>query len=296
MCGHERGSPTFVSQKKCNFEFEWKTFEACPANKKQEVLQWSKGIILDKDAGFSLDLSHIMNKLFTADEIRGIDSYTYEVVLEPNSPTRTSCYTSGICQTKKGADFNCSIGLSNHTEIYRRGAELHMVMHSNSKCELSQKSNYATSIIIFQCSQEDVKNPFSFVYESMDCSYIFNWKMNAVCMWSSDSIKYAAVPSDSSSHHSLSTGAIFAIVGLVIFILVVVGLLLNNQTRRAVVVTTLRRLWRRSRKSPVYRYSVLPSHDSTQNETASLLSPVVDGQHSLQTFQDEDSDDEVLSI
>ncbi|CAG2101758.1 unnamed protein product [Medioppia subpectinata] len=186
-CSHSTGSPKFVEfiQPKCIYKFEWLTFMACPVNELNDELSAHNGFLLDERINSYINIHPLLNKTYNVKEYRVLpnnetDNYTYVMNLNTFAlPDSNKCSEAAICQTK--GTFNRDIGSLASIKYYLRGHELQIVLKSsNSKCGKNPNKN-VTTIFRLHCSSSAGVGEPTFMYESNDCDYTFNWETELIC-------------------------------------------------------------------------------------------------------------------
>lgn len=196
VTGHQ--GPKFVGDTLCTYYFEWVTRFACPRQilsafdhgfqldvLPNGTLKWDGTKLGQNEQHLSWNLSSLMRQQHVVDDERHKDAYTYVIDLNPDSLAAGSvydkCYGAAICQTQANG-FKRNVGSASSKIFLLRDPELHLVLHSPSKCGRNLAKN-ATSFIIFNCANPDSTDPGAprFLFESEDCEYFFVWDTPAVC-------------------------------------------------------------------------------------------------------------------
>jgi hypothetical protein len=93
------------------------------------------------------------------------------------------CLNAAVCQTKELTTFFRDIGSLGSAKYYLRGHELQIALQSldvRQKCGKNRNKN-VTTILRLHCASSAGFGAPTFMYESNDCDYTFNWETALVC-------------------------------------------------------------------------------------------------------------------
>ncbi|GFY65629.1 hypothetical protein TNIN_97671 [Trichonephila inaurata madagascariensis] len=264
-CGTSLGHPRIVRgpDSQCYYDFIWESSLAC-VDRVEVVMMEKDGIIKDERFGYTVNISSILNSTFNVTGVTKSDEYKYEINLSglPGVSKNSPCAMAAVCQTKPGSGFFRDIGSFETRSFTIRGSELHLTFTSHTKPCGKNKLKNVTTLINMQCmSAAGIGQP-TFLYESGDCDYIFEWETIVVCPDynrqknpEDDSKRPDPVPDPykeevQSNHNTAAVivGVLFASVAIII-----IAFIISKPERRALVSLRFRGLFGKVRV-PYFRY------------------------------------------
>ncbi|XP_042908710.1 cation-independent mannose-6-phosphate receptor isoform X1 [Parasteatoda tepidariorum] len=274
-CGNRLGKPKMSNgpDNECYYNFLWESSLAC-ADKAEQVILEENGILRDARFGFILDIKSILNQKFSTNGTSNTDQYVYIInlsgVYQNSTYSDNPCANAAICQTKHGSDFHRDIGSIDSRTFIIRGNELHLQFTSHTRpCGKNHLKN-VTTIINMQCSSYAGQGNPTFLYESGNCDYIFEWQTDAACpkfekdepdnkggdpskmIYPSPNYPYQEPIPQSSHVAEITVGVLFAILVLMVVVFFVV-----KPERRSRVYHRVRGLFG-GVKLPYFRYKRFP--------------------------------------
>ncbi|XP_030577044.1 cation-independent mannose-6-phosphate receptor isoform X2 [Archocentrus centrarchus] len=326
-CGSTVGHPTLIRLDKtsCEFVIGWETRAACAV--KQREVQMVNGTIQVPDTGVSLRLGAVYFSQHQASgDIRpNGDSYIYHIQLSGiTNNSLPKCVGANICQIKLNGHYRRRIGSSSKAKYYVKGANLDVIVPSESECG-RERTKTVSSTIMFHCNPSAGVGIPEFMLETDECQYLFVWHTNAVCGLTA----VARQTNDDSSgdtpalsRRSQAVGVVLCLL-LAVLIVCLLGLLLHKRERRDLVRQKIAGCCRRGNQVS-YKYSKVSTDEEGGEEEMEWLMEEMDApltssssrgrsNHSnghittkpvntdgLRSFsldeQEDDSEDEVLSV
>ncbi|XP_029965640.1 LOW QUALITY PROTEIN: cation-independent mannose-6-phosphate receptor [Salarias fasciatus] len=332
-CGRTVGRPALVSldPSSCRFLISWSTRVACSV--KQQEVEMMNGTIRVPETGTVLSLGALFHSYHRAsgDVRTNGDRYVYHVQLSGLSHPPPGCEDAAVCQDKEDGPLRRPVGSAGRAQFFIRGAGLDAVIPSASDCGRQENATVSTSIT-FSCSPEAGAGIPEFLRETGDCRYMFQWYTAAVCPLRTVDTQSDGDDDGGSASSSWGRGpggaAVLLLVGVSLCLL---GLLLYKRERRTLVLQKVSSCCRRGTRVS-YKYSkVNVDEDGGEEEMEWLMEeleapptgadsapsgsapsrrggghhsnghirtkPVnTDGLRSFSLDEQEDSEDEVLSV
>ncbi|XP_056014073.1 cation-independent mannose-6-phosphate receptor-like [Ostrea edulis] len=278
-CGNSVGGPVYIprqtSNPECVFEFKWKSAVACRVER--HSVKENKGEIMDPRSGALVDIT----KFYGLHTISG-DSTDYQIDL---SGTGTSCPDhAAICRLDKSQVIKTTLGVMEGQQFYIEDDILEVVLTTNQNCDKDAQKKI-TSIVQFHCNHDGLSNP-QFLFDSMDCTYIFIWENPYTCAHpvvvnpkpiGNDE----ATPATTSPAVKSKTVATIVAVFLSAIVMCLLLIVFHKKERREAVASRLRGLIRRH--SAVYRYSEIPSSEEVDDLLPEISANNLGLQGSVQT-------------
>ncbi|KAG8191169.1 hypothetical protein JTE90_011854 [Oedothorax gibbosus] len=176
FCAKETRQLIFVGETpECEYFFSLQTPAACPL----ETSHGSSCLVKDPVFGYTFDLNPLKSKNNNYNLTVGKYEYLFNICDKLNGATG-QCADSSVCQTKPSdTKFAKNLGLPNDNLVYRKGVITLEYKSGSGKCH--DKYNRST-LITFTChhGHEDKDGPM-FVYETEDCTYLFEWPTVHAC-------------------------------------------------------------------------------------------------------------------
>ncbi|XP_054722870.1 cation-independent mannose-6-phosphate receptor-like isoform X2 [Uloborus diversus] len=261
-CGTTLGGPRLFSgpDSECFYDFVWESSLACE-DKAEEVMLEDDGMIIDKRLGHGFDIHDILNHTFSVPGTSSSDQYLYQInlsgvkggVSDPTDP----CALAAVCQTKPNTTFLRDIGSVDTRTFVIRGSELHMSFVSHTRPCGKNSSKNVTTLINVQCvSAAGIGSP-TFLYESGNCDYIFEWETIVMCpdfhRRKPDPVpghRTDPIPQEAGSSHTaeIVVGVLFAMVAVM-----AIAFVLLKAERRAILSSRVRSMFGRV-SVPYFRY------------------------------------------
>ncbi|XP_062610067.1 cation-independent mannose-6-phosphate receptor-like [Saccostrea cucullata] len=282
-CGHSVGGPVYIprhsSTRDCVFEFKWKSIVACQVER--HSVQEDRGKIMDPKSGSMINIT----KLYGLYTVSG-GSTDYQIDL---SGERTFC--SGqtvVCKLDKSQDTQTPVGLKAGRQFYIEDDIVEVELKTNRNCDKDPQKK-VTSIIQFHCNPGGVNEP-EFLFDSVDCTYMFTWENPFTC---AHPIVVNPQPigdktssqTASSSDKSKTVGTIVAVflTAIVICLLLIV---FHKKERRDAVISRIRSFTRKHSAS--YRYTELPSSEEADDLLPEISANDLGIEGSVQTSSNDD--------
>ncbi|XP_044024917.1 cation-independent mannose-6-phosphate receptor isoform X2 [Siniperca chuatsi] len=329
-CGSTVGHPALISidEASCEFVIGWETRWACAV--KQHEVEMVNGTIQVPDTGASLSLGalYFSHHQASGDIRPNGDRYIYHIQLSGiTNNSLPSCVGANICQVKLNGPYRRKIGYSSKAKYYIKGGNLDVRVSSESECG-REKTKMVSSTIMFHCNPSAGLGIPEFMLETDECQYLFVWHTNAVCSLTTVAAQSyddsSEAPALSRRSQALGVMLSLLLVGLSVCLL---GLLLHKRERRELVIQKVAGCCRRGNQVS-YKYSKvnmdeeggeeemewlmeeleapptsssLSSHRGSSNHGNGHIKTKPVNTDGLRTFslddqEDEDSEDEVLSV
>ncbi|XP_076026629.1 cation-independent mannose-6-phosphate receptor [Genypterus blacodes] len=325
-CGSTVGQPSIISIDDATNEFVigWETRAACEV--KQQEVELINGTIQVPHTGLSLSLGplYFSHHQASGDLRPNGDRYIYHIQLSGIS-NMSSCVGANICQVQLNKNFQRKIGTSSKAKYFIKGGNLDVIVSSESVCG-REKSKMVSSVIMFHCYPSAGVGIPEFMRETDECTYLFMWHTNAVC----DLITVDTQTNDVDggtvglSGRSQALGLVLSFLSLVLTVCVLV-LLLHKRERRELVIQKVAGCCRRGNQVS-YKYSKVNMDEEGGEEEMEWLMEEMDAppkssssrrgkshqgnghittkrvntdglrSFSLEEQEDDDSEDEVLSV
>lgn len=328
-CGSTVGRPTLskFDRAKCEFVIVWETRSACAV--KQQEVKMENGTIHVPETGVRLSLGalYFSHHQASGDIRSNGDSYIYHIQLSGiTNSSLQSCLGANICQVKLNASYRRKIGSSSKAKYYVKGANLDVLVPSESRCG-REETKMVSSTIMFHCTPSAGVGIPEFMLETDECQYLFVWHTNAICgLTTVDAQTFDGGTTEAPSLSGRSR-AVVMMLGLMLLGLTVclLGLVLYKRERRELVIQKVASCCRKGNQVS-YKYSkVNMDEDGGEDEMEWLMEDLEapatfatshrgKGNHhgnghittkhvntdGLRSFsldeQDEDSEDEVLNV
>lgn len=205
------------------------------------------------------------------------------------SGERTFC--SGqtvVCKLDKSQDTQTPVGLKAGRQFYIEDDIVEVELKTNRNCDKDPQKK-VTSIIQFHCNPGGVNEP-EFLFDSVDCTYMFTWENPFTC---AHPIVVNPQPigdktssqTASSSDKSKTVGTIVAVflTAIVICLLLIV---FHKKERRDAVISRIRSFTRKHSAS--YRYTELPSSEEADDLLPEISANDLGIEGSVQTSSNDD--------
>ncbi|XP_041350855.1 cation-independent mannose-6-phosphate receptor-like [Gigantopelta aegis] len=329
-CAETVGGPVFIPRSEneadCVFEFEWKTRIACAKESQAMPVSEVNGIITDPKSGGTIDLHKFNNANGNhfALESDGKNHFMYVISLDGHlkvdqvTSSSSVCIGAAVCQEKRGdANYHRNLGSYKWRKYFIKDDQLEVKYTSTQQCTDKNgktRGKNITSTIIFHCQPEAVTLEPELMFKSRDCSFLFHWDTEFVCVEPGVVIE-PAVPSGGGNNMagpaSVSRGnrgkTIAAVVGVFASAIVVCfGLVyFHKQERRIAFASKVKRVLRCNRQTERhFKYSVLSQAEDEDPEVEDFLNEndidndvtCLDNTHEatrVRSYHD-DSDDDLL--
>lgn len=178
VCKRESyGVPKYITETAdCQYVFVWESSVACTAS---NGTSQDDCTVVDSLTNNVYDLSSLSSS--TKDySVTGSDGFTYSFNICRDLVDHSKCKgsTTASCQTSASdASFAKNTGVVSKTIQYN-GGSLSLKYTNGDPCHNNQFNR--STLISFSCARGQVGTP-TFVSETSDCSYLFNWATDAAC-------------------------------------------------------------------------------------------------------------------
>jgi insulin-like growth factor 2 receptor len=182
-CGTRTGSPVFLTEQgKCQYVFTWTTSAACPlgqpaTSSPTDTTRSCRAT--DHSTGLVYDLGSLAGPVYVASNANPDESRKFELGI---------CSTPVTCGSDQNAvacvDGTKVIGTKDTTGPQYLSGVVTLTYTSDEPCVSSVDGKPSTSetLIIFECDLSAGKGTPQFVHQADQCTYVFKWRTNAVCM------------------------------------------------------------------------------------------------------------------
>ncbi|CAN7989555.1 unnamed protein product, partial [Ixodes hexagonus] len=176
ICSDKEEQPIVVGESEnCELVFNFETPAACPL----KVAEGDNCRVKDPRYGYVYDLSSLANT--TSDYEVATANFSYLInVCQPLVTDMEQCKGAAMCQTKPtDATFGMHAGVPNSEVTYKNGLITLTYTEGHGDCK---GSNNRSTVISFVCdhSASGRQGP-TFISESEDCTYAFEWRTSLAC-------------------------------------------------------------------------------------------------------------------
>ncbi|KAL7888463.1 hypothetical protein AOLI_G00034370 [Acnodon oligacanthus] len=171
QCDDSPGSPVFDRKDGCEYVFIWRTSEACPVTR----VLGKECKVKDPKSGYEYNLMPLSGKDYE------VKSEQYEYHFAVCGPVNTL-----VCpQGDKGTVASCQVEGTSHRISGMSTQDLVLddgvIMINYTKGETCHKIYERSTAILFSCDHSKNPGKPTFIRETADCTYLFEWHTALVC-------------------------------------------------------------------------------------------------------------------